>query len=470
MTAVLEPSLAVREPWREAAFRWLLAGRTLNALGSAITPVAMALAVLRLGGSATELGLVVAAYALVDVVTTLFAGVLGDRFSRTMLMRGAAALACVCQAVVAVSLARDAATIPLLAALSGVNGALVAIAGPSSRAVVPQTVSAQALPAAVSVLRLSQNAAMVLGFSLAGVLVGLFGPGWAIAVDALTFAIAAICFTAMRIDPKPEAVRIGPKSEAVRIGPKPEAVRIDPKSEAVRIGPKSEAVRIGPKSEAVRIDPKSEAVRIHPKPEEQRRSMLRDLSAGAREVFRHTWLWLLIVQALIYHLMYGGIQGVLGPVRVTRLFGGAAWGWALAALMVGFMAGGVVTLRYRPRRMLLAGTAFLALTACFPLAMALPVPLSVILAGAFLHGFGLEVFSVNWDLAIQQNIAPDKLARVFAFDQVGSFVMRPIGLVLTGPVAGLVGERTWLAVTAAVMAVSTVLALLPASVRRLRRA
>jgi MFS family permease len=410
MTAVLTGPPVVASPWGSRAFRWLLAGRTLNALGSAITPVAMALAVLRLGGSATELGLVVAAYALVDVLTTLFAGVLGDRFSRTLLMRGSAVLACACQGAVAVCLAVGVADVPMLAVFSAVNGALAAIAGPSSRAVVPQAAPPEALPAAVSVLRLSQNAAMVLGFSLAGLLVGLFGPGWAIGVDALTFAVAAACYTAMRIDPAAG----------------------DPKPR--------------------RASP-----------------MLRDLQEGAREVFRHAWLWTLIVQALIYHLIYGGVQGVLGPVRVTRLFGGAAWGWALAALMVGFMAGGVITLRYRPRRMLFAGTWFLALTACFPLAMALPVPLAVILGGAFLHGLGLEVFSVNWDLAIQQNIAPDKLARVFAFDQVGSFVMRPIGLALTGPVAAVVGERAWLLVAGAVMAAATFLALLPSSVRNLRR-
>jgi len=107
--------------------------------------------------------------------------------------------------------------------------------------------------------------------------------------------------------------------------------------------------------------------------------------------------------------------------------------------MAGFMVGGVITLRYRPRRMLFAGTAFLTLTAFFPLAMALGVGLPVILLGAFVHGLGLEIFSVNWDLAIQQNVPPDKLARVFAFDQVGSFVMRPLGLALVGPVAEAVG-------------------------------
>jgi MFS family permease len=86
-----------------------------------------------------------------------------------------------------------------------------------------------------------------------------------------------------------------------------------------------------------------------------------------------------------------------------------------------------------------------------------------------LHGLGLEIFSVNWDLAIQQNVPPDRLARVFAFDQVGSFIMRPLGLVLTGPVAVVVGVRPWLAVTAVVMAASTLAALLAPSVRRLER-
>jgi len=64
-----------------------------------------------------------------------------------------------------------------------------------------------------------------------------------------------------------------------------------------------------------------------------------------------------------------------------------------------------------------------------------------VLAGAFAHGFGLEIFSVAWDLAIQQNVAPEKLARVHSFDMAGSFIARPLGLALTGPVAEIIGFR-----------------------------
>ena len=70
----------------------------------------------------------------------------------------------------------------------------------------------------------------------------------------------------------------------------------------------------------------------------------------------------------------------------------------------------------------------------------------VVLVGALLHGFGLEIFSVGWDLSIQQQVDPDKLARVYSFDMIGSFIARPVGLVLTGPLAALVGIRGWLTV------------------------
>ena len=149
--------------------------------------------------------------------------------------------------------------------------------------------------------------------------------------------------------------------------------------------------------------------------------------------------------------------------------GVAAWGWALSVLMVGFVVGGLVTLRWRPRRPLFVGTWLLGLTAAFPAAMAWSDSLTVVLIGAFLHGFGLEIFSVGWDLSIQQNVAKDKLARVYSFDMIGSFIARPVGLALTGPVAAAVGLHNWLGVIAAVILGSVALALTAPDVRRLER-
>lgn len=402
------PASRVRGALASGSYRALLGGAAIGSFGNAITPVALAFAVLHLGGSASQLGLVVAAFAAAEVVTIMFGGVLGDRVPRQLMMQGSSFATSLTQAVMAFSLITGFATIPMIGVIGVVNGCLGALSGPSSQAMTRQTVPEEHLPSAVALRRLSQQTAQVLGFAVAGVLVAAFGPGWAIAIDAVTFLLAGICFTLIRV-----ARPLGTPTGRTRL--------------------------------------------------------LGDLREGAAEVFRHAWLWLLIGQALLYHLFYGGVQGVLGPIVVEDTWSEAAWGWALSALMAGFIIGGLVSLRWRPRHGLLIGTWLLALTAAFPLALALSDNLAVLLLGAALHGFGLEVFSVNWDLAIQQNIADEKLARVYAFDMVGSFVARPVGLVLTGPISAWLGVTEWLLVVAVIMAGSSLLATLLPSVRGLER-
>jgi len=394
-------------PLRHREFRLLVTGTTVSSFGGAVTPVALAFAVLDLGGSASDLGLVVAAFALAEVVTVLFGGVLGDRVARQLMMQGSSTACAVVQAAVAALLVTDVATIPILAAGGVVIGCLLALSGPSSGAITRLTVPPEELSSAVPLRRVLQNGAQILGFATGGLLVAGVGSGWAIAVDAVTFAVAATCYSLLRVP--------------------------------------------------------------HVKPEGARPTFLADMGDGLREVLRHTWLWLLIGQALLYHLFYGGAQGVLGPIVVEDTLGRRAWGFALAALMAGFLIGGLICLRWKPRHGLLVGTAFLSWTAAFPLAMALSDQLWVVLLGAFAHGFGLEIFSVNWDLSIQQNVAEDKLARVYSFDLVGSFVARPVGLAVTGPVAQAVGFDRWLVIVAVVMGGSSLLALLSRDVQRLVR-
>jgi MFS family permease len=186
-------------PLVEPAFRWLLAGSTVSFLGSGIAPVALAFAVLDLGGSATDLGVVVGLYALADVVAVLFGGVLGDRLPRTVMMQGSSAAAALTQGVAAASLIGQWGSIPLLAVVGALNGALGALGGPSSRAITQQTVSAAALPAAVAWRRLSQNVAQIVGMGTAGVLVTTIGTGWCLAIDAVSFALAAGCYAFVRV-------------------------------------------------------------------------------------------------------------------------------------------------------------------------------------------------------------------------------------------------------------------------------
>ena len=132
-------------------------------------------------------------YALADVGAVLFGGVLGDRLPRTVMLQGSAAAAAVAQGLVALSLIGGWSSIPLLAGLGMVNGCLGALGGPSSSAITQQTVPAELLQQAISWRRIAQNVAMIVGSGVAGLLVVWVGSGWALAFDALTFAVAARC-------------------------------------------------------------------------------------------------------------------------------------------------------------------------------------------------------------------------------------------------------------------------------------
>jgi hypothetical protein len=161
---------------------------------------------------------------------------------------------------------------------------------------------------------------------------------------------------------------------------------------------------------------------------------------------------------------------VLGPIVADRELGGpAAWGAIVAAGAAGLIVGGVVCLRLRPQRYLLAGTSALLLVALPLLALATLQPTVVVAAAAFASGFGLELFGVFWETALQQHVPLDRLSRVSSYDALGSFVFIPIGQTVAGPLSDALGVAETQLLCAGVVVATTVGALAVADVRCLRR-
>jgi MFS family permease len=151
-------------------------------------------------------------------------------------------------------------------------------------------------------------------------------------------------------------------------------------------------------------------------------------------------------------------------------FGGAAWwGAALTAQSIGLVLCGLIMLRLRPRRMLLAGTLAVFPMALFPLSLAGPFPAQVVVAAAFVAGFFVEVFGVLWDTTMQQHVPREILSRVASYDALGSLVLLPVGLAVIGPIAQVVGNRWTLLGSAALVVGPTALALLSRDVRTIER-
>jgi MFS family permease len=395
-------------PLREREFRLLFAGRTISMAGSAMAPVALAFAVLNtLHGSATELGIVLAARQVPTVLFLLFGGVISDRLPRHRVMVASNLASGASQAVVAVLLLSGRATIWELAALAAINGSASAFFFPASTGIVPQTVPIPMLQQANATLRLSLNATNIVGASIGGLLVAATSPGWAVAFDAATYGAAALAIGAMNL---------------------PSGLRIEGST------------------------------------------VLNELRVGWRDFWSRPWLWAIVLQFGVVNAVENGAVQIFGPIVAKEHLGGAAgWGLVLTATSIGLVLCGFLMLRWRPRRILFVATVavFGLVLPLFALALAAPLP--VVMVAGFFAGFFVEIFGVLWDTAMQQEIPLDKLSRLSAYDALGSLVLTPIALAALGPIGGVFGIRATLIACALLTIGATLPVLLSRDVRTLER-
>ncbi len=399
---------AALAPLRHRPFRLLFAGRLASLAGSAVAPIALAFAVLEIGGSATDLGIVLAVGTLPQIALFLFGGVIADRLPRNLVMVGSDVVSAAAQSVVAVLVLTGEAEIWHLAALNAVRGAATAFFFPAAQGLTPQTVPNDELQEANALLRLTFAGTNIVGAALGGILVAVVGPGWALAWDALTYLVGGAFIAAIRV----------PSTRVVQAGS----------------------------------------------------SVLRELREGWAEFSGRTWLWTIVAAAAFGNMANQIGFNVLGPVIADTELGGArAWGLIVAAMGVGFLLGGLTAFRVRPRRPLYFGQVVMVLGAGAMVGLALGLPTWGVALGAVVSGAAFELFGVFWELTLQQHVPRDRLSRVASYDALGSFVAIPVGQLLAGPLAAAVGVTTavWLAVGVYVFAQGAVL-LVP-DVRRLER-
>lgn len=394
-----------------------------------MAPIALAFAVLDLTGSAGDLGLVVGARMVAHVLVLLVAGALADRLPKSLLMIGSGLAAAVTQGAVAALVLTGTATVPLLMALSAVNGVVAALALPASSAILPQLVPTEHRQQANGLNRVVFNAAYIVGAPVGGILVATTGPGWGIAADALTFLLSAACFAGLR-------------------------------SVSAPAGPKS-AAPAG--SKTAELDGRKTA-----EPAERKTSMVRDLREGWTEFRSRTWLWVVVAGFCVMNAALSGGFNVLGPVVADKTIGRHTWGFVLAAQTVGMVLGAVVAMRVKARRPLLVGMLCTGFEALPLLTLGVAPRLGLLLAAAFLAGFMIEQFIVAWETSVQEHVPAEKLARVYSYDMVGSFVAIPVGQVAAGPIAEAVGLRPTLVGAAGLVVLAVVAMLCSREVRNLR--
>jgi len=400
---------------RISQFRLVLLERLLSTSATGISAVALSFAVLEVtrsaahpDGNAAAVSFVLAAQLAPMLVFTLVGGILADRFRPQRVMMAANLSAAAGEGLAATLMFTHSAhtwNLLIAALLMGTGGALFY---PSSQSLIPRLVPEEQMQAASSLSRLAQSSMLMIGSALGGVLVSVFGPGWAMGLDGALLLLGTTPLLRITVTALERTAEKAP-------------------------------------------------------------GMLHELHEGWAEVRSRTWLWAVIAcYAAVLAGWFGGFL-VIGPeVAKARLGGAAAWATIISCDGLGILLGGIAGLMYQVKRPMFVGTILTFAFALPPIVMGLGGPLWAISAVSVLAGFSGEYFMILWTVALTRHIPQDKLARVYSYDALGSLSASPLGDLVAGPAANAFGTKAVQLGAGAVIVGATGLTFMSSQVRHLR--
>jgi MFS family permease len=422
---------------RHRGFRYLWLAQSASVIGDCIVIVALALFVIELTGSATDLGFVLAAASLPLVAFLLLGGVWADRLPRHRVMVVTDLVRFALHALLATLIFTHTVAIWQLIVIEALFGSAEAFFRPAANGLLPQTVPEEEIQQANGLSTLSNNIGEFAGPALATALVLGLGAGWAFALDAATFLISAALLSRVR----PRRRETTARQLAAAPTPTP----------ATAPAPGTPAPMTATDS--------SEPVGVW--------SEIRD---GYREVRSRSWVWATL--AAFCAALFTGLAPwfVLGPVVAREQYGEiGVYGLVSAVLGIGTIIGSLLGIGWRPRFPMRAAMLAILLWPAVAVLYAAGVTLYVVTPAMLLGGAGIALFDVWWMTALAERIPPDKLSRVSSYDWMVSLALLPLGYVLAGPLAGALGAVEVLLGGSVLAAIALALGLIPRQTRMLKR-
>ena len=414
------PVLAIRD------FQLLLADRMIAPASVGFSLVGVSFAVLKLTNSPTDLSYVLAAQIAPSLIFALLGGVAADRFPPQRVIIAANLMMALGEGTFGILVLTSRPSLWAMMGLEALTGTGIAVFYPASQALLPRLVPRGMLQEASAISRLAMNTGQMSGAAVAGLLVAATrSPGLALVLCG----IGMVCTV--------------PPLRSICAG-----------RESLRSG-----VAGGTSAGSSGIYGVNGTTP----------SMLTELREGWSEFRSHTWLWVIVAEFCVVMMAWYGAFSVLGPVVARAHLGGAAaWGAITAADAFGLIAGGLVSLRFTPRRPML----FVVLTggavAISPLSLAMVLPLAAICAASFGLGVFVEMMMVQWTVTMARNISPEKLARVSSYDVLGTVMAMPAGALIAGPLGAAIGTSRAEYAAAGAIVLAAALALIPRDIRTIR--
>ena len=376
-------------------------------IGSSAFPIALAISILDNGGTATDLGLILASRVLAGTLFTLVGGVWSDRLPRKWVMIGADSF----RGLIALTLVIISANhmplwaIGLLVFLMGLGDSFGA---PAGAAIVPSLLPDHLLPAGNVARGIVAKIGTIIGPGVGGLSVALIGADYTFAVTAAAFFIGT-------------SLLLGISEEQTE------------------------------------------------KIVEDKPTFLFDLREGIKLVWEIKWLAASIFMASFQLLVIVAAETVLLPVITRREFQtNNVFAISAAIFSLGGMISAIAAIRYKTNKPGLVAISMWSLFAFAPLVLAFPISPTIVIIGYFIAGLSIGGWEAYWVTAVQREIPQEMQGRVFSIDMVGTSGLMPIGMALVGPVVLLIGERTFLIAAIAFHIAICYLVLLVPGVKELR--
>jgi MFS family permease len=405
----METQVSRRAALAHRGFRRYFLGYSASLLGSAMAGPATIFAFLDTGRGANLLGLVLALGIVPILLCLPIAGVVADRLGCRRVILFADALRCVNRAgFTATLLLVHRPPVWVFVLFIFVEGAGDGFFFPAFSALIPRLVDDEILTPANVLMSMARSGSAVIGPSLSGALVAVFGSPLVLGFDAASFAVSFIALLGIPIA-LPAAASAPQRFRA-------------------------------------------------------------DLREGWSVFAAHPWYWMQTLQFALFNFMVWAPFLVLGPTLSALHYGGVrAWGITMGCYGLGGIVGGGLLLRSgrEPKNPLIIGIICTAAYALAPGAFALRLPLAAIAVLMVACGAGTSIAGALYATVSQRALPADARARVSSYNVLGAFALGPLGLAIAGPIGAQVGYSTLLCFGACYQLVSVGLMLAIPAGRRL---
>jgi MFS family permease len=369
-------------------FRLYFSGQGLSIIGTWVQRIALTWLVYRLTNSAFLLGIVGFSGQIPLLIITPFAGVLADRLNKHKILLYTQTLSMIQAFVLAALVLSDNIRVWEIIVLSIILGIFDALDMPTRQSFMVEMVgnNREDLSNAIAINSSMVNSARLVGPSIAGILISLFGEGWCFLLNAVSYIAVIVSLLKMKLDVKPVSAK---KKETIK-----------------------------------------------------------ELKEGIQYAFGFPPIKSLLLLLAIVSFMGTPIR-ILAPVFVKNIFHGGAdlFGFLMGASGLGALSGAILLMNRKSvlglgklisYAVLVFGTGLIAF------ALSHIFVLSVIFM--FMTGIGMMIQLAGSNTMLQTIVDNDKRGRVMSLYAMSFRGVAPFGSLLAGAAAGIIGASLTLAV------------------------